>query len=288
MITLLKRINHTESAALGERGTTGWRPQAIKLEVGPATHRSYKPYRSYIPLLFLTVALSVVLSAFSARAARLKDLCEVDGARENMLKGVGIVVGLSGTGDGTRAAIIAQERMLRRMSVEIKDIKELASDNAAIVAVTATIPPYAKEGTRIDVKVSSIYDAKSLEGGTLLETYLTGPGSDETVYAVAQGAVSVGGFAAGGGGGGTGVRQNHVTAGRIPMGAYVEREVPSTITDGQRIKLLLKQPDFTTASTIQQAIDSALGSQAASALGAGTILVTIPEAQQADLVRFIA
>lgn len=237
-----------------------------------------------VPALLLAL---LAIAVMPAHAARIKELCEVDGARENMLKGIGIIVGLNGTGDKAQAAVVAQERVLRRLDIEVENLKELSSSNAAIVAVTATIPAYAKEGTRIDVKVSSIYDAKSLEGGTLLETHLTGPGSDETVYAVAQGAISIGGFSAGGGGG-TGVKQNHVTAGRIPMGAYVEHEVPSTITDGQRIKLLLKQPDFTTASSIQHAIDVAFGASSASALGAGTILVTIPKGQQNDLVGFIS
>ncbi len=227
------------------------------------------------------------LAATDADAARLRDLCEVQGARPNMLKGVGIVVGLNGTGDKAQAAINAQDRMLQRMGIKVDDIRELASANSAVVVVTATMPPFAKEGTRIDVKVDSLYDCSSLEGGTLLETHLRGPGTGETVYALAQGPVAIGGFQAQGGGG-TSVQQGHVTAGRIPMGATVENEVPSTITDGQRLTLLLKQPTFSTANRVQGVINETLGDGSAVALGAGTVLVTIPEPARADLIGFIA
>jgi len=241
------------------------------------------------PIYRLLLCLGLAcLAASGAGAARLGDLTEVQGARDNMLKGVGIVVGLAGTGDSARASIQAQQRVMERMGIEVTDIRDLSSSNSAIVMVTATIPAYAKEGTRLDVKVDSIYDADSLEGGQLLETHLTGPGTSETVYAVAQGSVSVGGFDAGGGGGGAGVRKNHVTAGRIPMGAFVEREVPSTITDGERIMLLIKRPDFTLASSIQDVVNNRLGGPYAMAMGAGTVRVTIPFEHRGNLVGFIA
>jgi flagellar P-ring protein precursor FlgI len=227
------------------------------------------------------------LMAVSAHAARLRDLCEVQGARGNMLKGMGIVVGLNGTGDSAGAALMAQQRMLDRMDIDITDLKEISSKNAAIVAVTATIPAFAKEGTRIDVKVDSVYDCKSLEGGMLLETHLRGPGLGETVYAVAQGPVSIGGFNADKSGG-TSVRKNHVTSGRIPMGANIEHEVPSTITDGERLVLLLKRPDFSTASSVQKMVNQSFGEAAAVAMGGGAIRVTIPETDRTDLVGFIA
>lgn len=238
-------------------------------------------------LAVLLAMAAALLSVPCAHAARLRDICDVQGAQMNILKGVGIVVGLAGTGDKAEAAILAQGRLLQRMGIEISDPDLLASNNAAIVMVTAELPPFTKQGTRIDVKVDSMHDAKSLEGGTLLETHLRGPGSSETVYALAQGTVSVGGFNADGGGG-TSVRRNHVAAGRIPMGATVEREVPSTITDGSRIVLTLKSPDFITANKVQQAIGQAFGPGAAEALTAGTIRVTIPQARQDNLVAFIA
>ncbi|MBI5094106.1 MAG: flagellar basal body P-ring protein FlgI [Candidatus Hydrogenedentes bacterium] len=234
--------------------------------------------------------LSLLGAAAPGSGARLKDLCDVQGVRGNDLKGIGLVVGLAGTGDKSKAAVKAQERMLDRLSLDVANMQGLKTNNVAVVVVTAVLPPFAKEGTRIDVQVSSAYDSKSLEGGTLLETYLYGPGntSDESnVYAVAQGPLSIGGFNADGGGG-TSVRKNHVTAGRIPMGAHVEREVPATITDGERITLLLRRPDFTVANNIQLAINSEIEPAAASALGAGTINVKVPEDARADLVSFIA
>jgi flagellar P-ring protein precursor FlgI len=227
----------------------------------------------------------VVLACGGAQAARIKNLCEIQGARGNTLRGVGIVVGLAGTGDRAADAIRAQGEILRRMGVEVQGRSDLASQNVAIVAVTAVIPPFAKEGTRIDVQVSSIYDSKSLEGGTLLETLLEG--IDGNVYAVAQGSLSVGGFNVDAGGGNSS-RQNHVTAGRIPMGAFVEREIPSTITDGERIILLLKRPDFGTAENLQAAINNTYGPGTATALGAGTVNVVIPVERRRNLVSFIA
>jgi len=235
-------------------------------------------------LLALLVALAAAPDA--AMAMRIKDLCEVQGARGNDLIGTGIVVGLAGTGDKAQLAVTAQQRLLERLDVKVESLDALKPDNCAIVMVTAVLPAFAKEGTRIDVSVNSLGDCESLEGGALLEAHLRPLGGDDTVYAVAQGNISVGGFNAAGGG--ANVRKNHVTAGRIPMGAYIEREVPSTITDGQRIVLLLKRPDFTTAYRIQEAIADDLGPGCAAAFGAGAVRVTIPETGRGDLISFIA
>ena len=238
------------------------------------------------PALTLFACALALAWTGAASAMRIKDLCEIQGARGNELIGTGIVVGLAGTGDKTELAVVAQQRMLERLDIKVEDLEQLKPDNCAIVAVTAVLPAFAKEGTRIDVKVDSLHDCESLEGGTLLETHLRGQGGGDTVYAVAQGSVSVGGFNAGGGG--TSVSQNHVTSGRIPMGAYVEREVPSTITDGQRLILTLKRPDFSTANNVQEALESSIGDGAATALGAGAVRVTIPQESRAELVAFIA
>lgn len=256
-------------AAFGKRGATG--------------------PRNFMRLIL--AGLLTVTFSFSANAARIKDLCEVQGARGNPLKGIGLVVGLAGTGDKNIDAAQRQLRMLERLNIEVDKIKDLVSANTAVVIVDATLPAFAKEGTRIDVRVSSIGSSQSLEGGTLTETFLYGPGTaDGTVYAIAQGPVSVGGFNAesGGGGGGAAVRKNHVTAGRIPMGAYVEREVPSTITDGERIALLLKRADFATADHIRHVLDDKYGVGTSSALSASTITVKIPNEMQSDLISFIA
>jgi flagellar P-ring protein precursor FlgI len=218
-----------------------------------------------------------------AHGARLKELCEVQGVRGNLLKGVGLVVGLNGTGDDSPSAIRAQTYALERMGFELKDFEDVASANAALVMVHGTLPAYAKEGTRIDVRVMSVNDAESLQGGVLMETQLEG--MDGKVYAVAQGPLSVGGFNADGGG--ADVRQNHPTVGNIPMGAYVEREVPSTITDGKRLTLSLKDPDFTTAADVQNVINDTMGDGTAFALGAGAVQVRIPPGTR-SLVGFIA
>ncbi|HOV60514.1 MAG TPA: flagellar basal body P-ring protein FlgI [Candidatus Hydrogenedentes bacterium] len=241
--------------------------------------------RKGIPAGLALVTL-LVLPAL-AGALTIGDVCEVQGARGNMLKGMGIVVGLAGTGDKAPAALAAQQRLLERMGMEGLAGKALKTANMAVVMVTAVLPPFAKEGTRIDVKVDSLYDCKSLQGGMLLETHLTGPGLSETVYAVAQGPVIVGGYSATGGGGGA-AKSGHVTSGRIPQGAYVEREVPASITDGERIVLLIKQPDFQLARSIIESIERKYGPESAVALGAGTVRVTIPDAWRTDLVGFIA
>ncbi len=228
----------------------------------------------------------LVLCLFSGdgSATRIKNVCEIQGARGNSVSGVGIVVGLARTGDKAADATRAQEELLRRMGVQIDGRDTLSPKNVAIVTVIAVIPPFAKEGTRIDVLVSSLYDATSLEGGTLMETLLNGV--DGEVYAVAQGPVSVGGFNVSAGG--SSVQKNHVTSGRVPMGAFVEREIPSTITDGERIVLLLKRPDFGTAENLQAAINGRFGPATAAAFGAGTIGVVIPESRRSNLVSFIA
>lgn len=242
----------------------------------------------YKKILMCSILLTLFLSPF-ANSARIRDLCEVQGARGNILKGIGLVVGLAGTGDSVGVTRLAQRQMLERMGITVSNLKDLTPKNSAIVMVTAEIPPFAKEGTRVDVKVDALGDCKSLEGGMLLETYLRGPGLGETVYAVAQGPVSIGGFnAEKGGGGGTSFRKNHPTSGRIPLGAYIEHEVPSTITDGERIVLLLKQPGFNTADRIRQAIEENFGENIAFAMGGGAIRVTVPEAYHNDLTGFIA
>ena len=231
----------------------------------------------------ILLTMAAVISPGEA-SPRVKDIADIQGARPNFLRGYGLVIGLDGTGDGAPVALRAQQRLLRRMKVEVGEARELSSDNVAVVMLTAELPPFAKEGTRIDVIVNSLFDAKSLEGGTLLETLLEG--IDGEVYAVAQGPVSIGGFNIGGAG--AGVQKNHPTVGRIPRGALVEREVPSIITDGKNINLLPRQRDFVTASRIAMAINDSLGEDIAVALNAGMINVKIPYEWIDDMVGFIA
>jgi flagellar P-ring protein precursor FlgI len=239
--------------------------------------------RMFLLLCALALFGGLLFSA-ATHASRIKDLCTVQGAQENALSGVGLVVGLAGTGDGNSDALRRQQRLLERLEIDVDQVSGLNSDNIAVVVVDALYPPFAKQGTRLDIRVNALYDCKSLEGGTLLQTMLYG--IDGEVYAVGQGPLSIGGFGAAKGG--AGVRQNHLTVARIPMGATIEREIPSTITDGERVTLQLKRPDFITANTIREAINEQLRSEAASALGPGAINVRIPEDRQHDLVAFMA
>jgi flagellar P-ring protein precursor FlgI len=236
-------------------------------------------------ILFGIIVLGMAAAVGRGEASpRVKDIADIQGARPNFLRGYGLVIGLSGTGDGAPVALRAQQRLLRRMKVEVGEARELSSDNVAVVMLTAELPPFAKEGTRIDVIVNSLFDAKSLEGGTLLETLLEG--IDGEVYAVAQGPVSIGGFNVGGAG--AGIQKNHPTVGRIPRGALVEREVPSIITDGRNVNLLPRHRDFVTASRIAMAINDSLGEDVAMALNAGMINLRIPDEWIDDMVGFIA
>ena len=235
----------------------------------------------------VSCAVFVLLVHGAMAATAIRDLCDVQGARGNRITGVGLVVGLMGTGDTSTAAVEAQKNILERYGINILDLGSLNSKNVAICMVDAVLPPFAKEGTTIDVNVESILDAKSLEGGQLLETFLHGPGGGDTVYAVASGPVSLGGFNADTSAG-TSVRSNHPTAGRIPGGATIEQEVPVSITDGERIMLLVRQPSFEAANAITMVLDEAYGKGAASALSGGAIQVRIPQEKQRDLIAFIA
>ncbi len=189
-------------------------------------------------------------------AARIKDITDVVGVRSNELIGYGLVVGLSGTGDktGTLFTIQSLASMLTRMGITADPLKTKVK-NVAAVMVTARLPPFVKAGTRLDITLSSLGDAQTLQGGTLLLTPLKGP--DQVVYAVAQGAISVGGFIGGDSGGST-IQKNHTTVGRIPNGATVEREVPTQFAQKETIQLILREPDFTTSVRMAEAINKGL------------------------------
>lgn len=243
----------------------------------------------------------------SARAERLSDLADVVGARDNQLIGYGIVTGLNGTGDDIMARIAEQtlRAMLRRLGVQV-DERMLRLRNVAAVIVTATIPPFSRNGAKLDVTVSSIGNARSLNGGVLLQTTLTG--ADRKVYAVAQGSLVVGGFGAGGRTG-TGFQVNSTTTGRIPGGALVEREIPTSLIqqpaakpagEGQAsgaatpeaqaptMTYSLRTPDFVTAQRMARAINVALGSDLAVAADAGAVIVELPEEFRENPVPMVA
>ena len=219
-------------------------------------------------------------------AARVKDIASIKGARSNQLIGYGLVVGLNSSGDDDKTEFTFQSltNMMQRMGIVV-DKGKVDLDNVAGVMVTATLPPFAKVGTRIDVVVSSMGNAKDLQGGTLLLTPLGAP--DGNVYAVAQGPLSIGGFAAGGAAGG-GVQKNHPTVGYIPGGAIVERNLPLSLSERRMMSLNINNPDFTTCLRLTKVINMGLGKEVAQSVDAGTVEVKIPEEFQGRLVEFIS
>jgi flagellar P-ring protein precursor FlgI len=238
--------------------------------------------------LSLLGALLIVFGPLAqpALAIRLKDIATFKGVRPNQLIGNGLVVGLNGTGDGTNVDFNTQElaNMLVQMGLNPARDK-IKVKNIAAVAVTALLPPFSRAGSKIDILVSSLGDAKSLQGGTLLLTPLKGV--DGQVYALAQGAVVVGGFAASGDAGG-GVTKNHPTAGRIAGGATVEREVPLNFLEKDNFSISLRDADFTTSQRAVAAINRALRGNYALSQDGGTINVKLPPSYKDQIVPLLA
>ena len=218
--------------------------------------------------------------------SRIKDLIDVEGARDNQLNGYGLVVGLAGTGDSkidSTLQTIANALKNYGVNVPMDDIK---SGNVAAVMVTAEIPPFVKPGTRIDVTISSIGDSKTLQGGVLLQVPLQG--ADKTVYAVAQGAIAVGGFLGGQcGAGGSTVQKNFPTVATIPNGAIVEREIPTQIVNNGSMNLMLRDADFTSAARMAEAINRVFPNTAV-ARDSKTINVLLPQEYSNYEVNFLA
>ena len=221
----------------------------------------------------------------AAHAVRIKDLAAFKGVRKNQLVGYGLVVGLNGTGDkdGTGFTTQSLASLMERMGVSI-DKQEMAVKNVAAVMVTAELPPFARIGSNMDVTVSSVGDAKSLGGGTLLLTPLKGV--DGNVYGLAQGPLAIGGYGAGADGGGE--TKNHLLAARITGGATVEREIPFSLQGKRDLTLHLFNPDFTTAVRVSREINTALGSAACTPLDSGAVSVRIPDTMRAAIPQFIA
>lgn len=239
-------------------------------------------------VLFLFIGAVFSINAF-AFDVRIGDVANVLGVRTNQLAGYGLVVGLAGTGDGSSEKFTIQSiaNVLKKMGVTLSDsvVSSLKTKNVAAVMVTATLPPFAKQGEKIDVTVSSIGDAKSLQGGTLLMTPLkAGNGS---IYAVAQGAVSIGGFNLGSGGGNK-VRKNHATAGRIPNGAIVEKEVDVNINAKNEVTYSLKKPNFTLSTEIAKSINRFYRKNIAFPQDSGSVNVMVPNLYKGNVVEFIS
>lgn len=237
----------------------------------------------------LQAAVAVVLLAMPLQAqagSRIKDIADFEGIRDNMLVGYGLVVGLDGTGDSlTNAPFTRQslQAMLERFGVNIRDAGSFRTANLAAVMVTATLPPFARHGSRLDVTISTMGDAKSLQGGTLLVTPLLG--ADGEVYSVAQGAVAISGFRAQGAA--AQITRGTPTSGRIANGAIVEREVGFELTSLPVLRLSLKNPDLTTARRVSQAVSTLAGMPTARALDPSTVHIDIPDRFRRDVVGFM-
>ncbi len=244
--------------------------------------------RRWLQYILIPMVL-LIMAPGAPEAARIKDLINLRGVRDNQLIGYGLVTGLNGTGDDSSTIFTNQSlaSMLQRLGITIRpdEIEDIKAENVAAVMVIATLPPFARVGNKLDIKLSSMGNSESLRGGTLLMTPLKGP--DGHVYAVAQGEVSVGGFSFSGAGGG-GVKKNHPTVGIIAGGALIEREVPLNILDEGRLRASLKSADFTTANRIVQAINRAMGENTATALDAGTLDIVVPLEFQKNLVGFLS
>ena len=231
--------------------------------------------------------LYCVMFADSVSAARIKDIASIGGVRDNQLIGYGLVVGLNGTGDDLTNGFtkITLLNMLKRQGLVIASGTDVKADNVAAVMVTAKLPPFEKVGSRIDVDVSSVGNAKSLLGGTLLMTLLRG--ADGEVYAVAQGSVTIGGFAASGAAGG-GVTKNHTTAGRITNGATVEKELPYEFSKNRILSINLYQPDFTTSTRLAEVINSSMQNVEARLVDSSSVSVKIKENMGMNTVRLVS
>jgi flagellar P-ring protein precursor FlgI len=233
--------------------------------------------------LVLTILLATAALPAGA-ASRIKDIADFEGVRDNMLVGYGLVVGLNGTGDSLNRSIFTRESligMLERLGVNARDAA-LRTNNVAAVMVTATLPPFSRQGARIDVSVSAVGDAKSLQGGTLLVTPMLG--ADGEVYAVAQGTIQAGIVAKGAA---ASVTKGVPTAGRVANGAIVEREIAFELASLRTVNLMLRNPDLTTARRVAQAVNAFLRAPAARPLDPGTVLVTVPPQFQGDIVALV-
>lgn len=233
----------------------------------------------------IMVCALVFLAATAAHAIRIKDLASFEGIRDNQLMGYGLVVGLNGSGDSDQVVIQYQSvvNMLERMGITTS-LNSIKLKNVAVVMVTATLPPFAKQGNHLDVLVSSLGDAKSIAGGTLIMAPLKG--ADNQIYAVAQGPVLTDSFAFGGQG--ASAQKNHPTAGRVPNGALIERELPNILLGKSVLNLNLNVADFTTASRIVTVVNDKFKSNVAVSSDPGSVTLTIPEVYANHAVEFVA
>lgn len=233
----------------------------------------------------ILTALTLMAPDMAHAQSRIKDIADVEGVRDNMLIGYGLVVGLNGTGDTINNSPFTEQSligMLERLGVNVRG-DTIRTKNVAAVMVTATLPPFTSQGARIDISVAAMADAKNLQGGTLLVTPLLG--ADGEVYAVAQGAVAISGFSAQGAG--ASITRGVPTSGRIAGGAIVEREIDFALSDLPYLRLSLRNPDFTTAVRVATAINQLVGPQTAKAVDPTSVMINVPPQRKTDLVAFL-
>ncbi len=236
-------------------------------------------------LIISALLLSIAGPAAAQMQHRIKDIADFEGIRENMLVGYGLVVGLNGTGDDLGSAVFTRESligMLERLGINARD-DALDTDNVAAVMITADLPPFSRQGTRLDVTVSAIGDSESLLGGTLLVTPLLA--ADGEVYAVAQGSIAIAGFSAGGNA--ETITRGVPTVGRIANGAIIERELDFELSKLRSVKVALRNPDLTTAQRVANRINDFLKVPAARSLDPATIQVTVPNTYNGDAVAML-
>ncbi len=236
-------------------------------------------------ILIFLITIAMATPAWSA--ARIKDIVNVEGMRENILIGYGLVVGLNGTGDKLNNSQFTEKSLkgyLERVGVNVK-ADQLKTKNVAAVTITASLPAFARQGGKMDVRVAAMGDAKSLQGGTLLATPLMG--ADGEVYAVAQGQVAIGGFEASGSSGAS-VTKSTPTSGTITNGAIVEREIAFEMNNLNTLNLSLKNPDVTTARKIQEAINKKLSGDFAMATDPSTVKLAVPDQYRTQVAMLIA
>lgn len=241
-----------------------------------------------LSLLVLAV-ISLFLIVSNSQAARIKDIAKLNGVRSNQLIGYGLVTGLNGTGDDMKKSLFTLQAVYNMMvrngiTVDPAEISKIKIENVAAVMVTTDLPPFARSGSTIDVQVSSIGDASSLAGGTLIMTPLKGP--DNNVYAVAQGPLTLGAFSFGGKA--AKAQKNHPTVGRIANGAIIENSVPVVVGENGTLTYQLSNADFTTASNMSDVIDRKFGPNTAFPADSGTVLVKIPEQYINNVVDFVS
>lgn len=259
--------------------------KSLTMKKGRGPANAGLPRLAALALLLVSTLAMIAPGGAQARTSRIKDIINIEGVRENQLVGYGLVVGLNGSGDSlnnspfTAQSLIA---MLERLGVNVRG-ETLKTGNVAAVMVTATLPPFTNQGSRIDVSVSTLGDAKSLQGGTLLVTPLLA--ADGEAYAVAQGELSISGYSVEGDA--AKITQNIPTSGRIANGAIVEREIEFRLEDLQQVRLALKNPDFTTSRRIAQAINGYTAADLARAENPASVVLRRPDGYDGTIVDLI-